>query len=313
MAETLKSELYPKIGVVIVNYNNYNDTIKYINKYLLKQSLIDLKIVIVDNHSPNESFSQLKQEFSGNSKIKLILNDKNSGYSGGNNIGISFLEISGFEYILISNNDIEIDDEFLLNKLIDEYNKLANIAFISPLMLIHGNVSRVHYAWRLPDKCKEILTSTFLLKFLGQSYLKKFYYDLPPDRMKPVKVDCLPGSFFLGKTDIFLKTGCFDEKTFLYYEETITGKNVKDLNMQNYLIPGLFYNHFQECSINTDYSYMAKHRLLVDSKLYYWKNYKNAGKLFLWLLKLLFYINVFETLIVKPGKIFYEKVAEQNS
>ena len=48
------------IGVVILNFNSFEDTIILV-KALQKQSLADdLKIVIVDNCSPNDSFSKLK-------------------------------------------------------------------------------------------------------------------------------------------------------------------------------------------------------------------------------------------------------------
>lgn len=308
--DIIHNEQIPKIGAVIVNYNNFSDTIKYVNRYLLKQLSVDMSIVIVDNHSPNDSFARLEKEFSGNPGIRIILNDRNIGYSGGINTGIHFLEKSRCDYILVTNNDIELYDVYLLYKLAGEYSKLNNIAFISPLMLVNGAVSKMHYAWKLPDKLKEILSSTYFLKSLGRKYLRNFYYDISANENVPVQVDCLPGSFFMGSCDSFNKAGALDENIFLYYEETLLGKIIKDLNMNNYLVPGLKYNHFQEYSVNTEFSYLVRHRLLLDSKLYYWKHYAGAKFPFLWLLRFLFYINVIETIIIKPGKVFHEKTSE---
>ena len=43
-----------KIGVVVLNYKNYNETINCVNS-LLGQSNVDLEIVIVENGSNNDS------------------------------------------------------------------------------------------------------------------------------------------------------------------------------------------------------------------------------------------------------------------
>jgi GT2 family glycosyltransferase len=303
-------EAKPKIGVVIVNYNNFNDTIKYINNCLRKQLSVDLTIAVVDNDSDNDSFSRLQGEFRDNTGISLIRNISNTGYSGGNNLGIHFLEKSGCEFILISNNDIEFEDVFLLKQLTEEYRKLKNVAFIAPVMLVNGKLSKVHYAWKLPDKMKEILSSTYLLKLLGYFYLKKFYYSIGINDKSALNVECLAGSFFLGSSSAFKEAGYFDENIFLYYEETLLGHKVKKINKNNYLIQGIFYNHFQEYSINTKYSIFQKHRILLESKTYYWKNYCNAGFPFLSVLKFLYYINLLETFIIKPQIVFHEKAGK---
>ena len=48
-----------KIGVVLLNYNSYADTIHLVEE-LQKQSVADrLRIVVVDNHSPDDSYRQL--------------------------------------------------------------------------------------------------------------------------------------------------------------------------------------------------------------------------------------------------------------
>jgi GT2 family glycosyltransferase len=307
VADKSRQETLPKIGVVIVNYNNFSDTISYINNCLLKQLSVDLTIAVVDNDSDNESFSKLQEKFWDNPGIILIRNKTNTGYSGGNNLGIHSLENSGCEFILISNNDIEFDDDLLLKKLTVEYRKLDSVAFVAPVMLVNGKLSKVHYAWRLPGKMKEILSSTYLLKLIGYFYLKNFYYSIGINEKAALRVECLAGSFFMGSSSVFKETGYFDEKIFLYYEETILGHKVKELNKKNYLIQGILYNHFQEYSINTRFSYFQKHHMLLESKIYYWKNYCNAGWFFLTILKILYYINVLETIIIKPGLLFYEK------
>ena len=51
-----------KIGVVVLNYKNYEDTIACVNS-ILKQQLIGCEVVIVDNGSNNESVHILNKKY----------------------------------------------------------------------------------------------------------------------------------------------------------------------------------------------------------------------------------------------------------
>lgn len=83
-----------KVGVVILNYINYQYTITCVNSFL-KQRNVDLEIVIVDNGSKNESYRILNSTFKDFKNIKIIKNKSNKGYAKGNNIGISYFVEDG--------------------------------------------------------------------------------------------------------------------------------------------------------------------------------------------------------------------------
>ena len=95
-----------RIAVVILNYNDKKNTIR-LAKDLDSYETIN-KIIVVDNCSPNNDWEELKEL--NNNKIDVIKSDKNGGYSYGNNIGLNYLESKYglFDYIIISNTDIEI-------------------------------------------------------------------------------------------------------------------------------------------------------------------------------------------------------------
>ena len=76
-----------KIGFVILNYNDSDETLQLCNKIKNYSSIY--KIVVVDNLSTDNSFEKLKK-IEGN-KIDVILSDKNGGYSYGNNYGAFYL------------------------------------------------------------------------------------------------------------------------------------------------------------------------------------------------------------------------------
>ncbi|MCJ7449542.1 MAG: glycosyltransferase family 2 protein [Bacteroidales bacterium] len=297
----------PRLGVVIVNYLNYSDTINYINNSILLQEDIDPEIVIVDNASPNDSFRLLEESFRGRTGINVLKSSENGGYAAGNNIGIRFLENKECDFILISNGDIFLDDKYLLIKMIQKYNKFEKVAFVSPVMVVNDHARSEFSAWKLPSKLKDILSSTFLLRILGSTYLARYYYKIETGNDISLKVDCVGGSFFLGAVDIFRKINYFDENTFLYYEETILGLKVRNNSLNNYLIQDLKYSHLQAHTINAIFSPAKKYRMLLNSKLYYWKTYFGAGKIFLITMKFLYIILVAEQCCISVVKKFQQK------
>uniref|UniRef100_UPI00260C60D3 glycosyltransferase family 2 protein n=1 Tax=Blautia sp. TaxID=1955243 RepID=UPI00260C60D3 len=106
-----------KIGIILVNYNGYEDTIECV-KSIKKSTYRNYKIIIVDNASPDESGNRLNDKYSNDSDIVVILNKENTGFSEGNNIGLEYIEKEQIDYILMLNNDTVVEPEFLY-KLIE--------------------------------------------------------------------------------------------------------------------------------------------------------------------------------------------------
>ena len=74
------------LSIIIVNYNTshfINQTIRSIKKSTLD---IDYEIIIVDNNSNDQSIDLIKKQFT---KVKLIENPSNYGFSKAVNIGVS--------------------------------------------------------------------------------------------------------------------------------------------------------------------------------------------------------------------------------
>ncbi len=166
-------------------------------------------------------------------------------------------------------------------------------------MLVNNKISKERAAWKLPTRKKELLSGSFTLKYFLSRYLRTFYYDISQDSRTPIAVDCLPGSFFLGHIDIFKKTDYFDEGTFLYYEEIIIAMKIKNLGLHNYIITEATYLHKESSSINNSLSFIKKHKILLDSKIYFWKKYRRSSQYFILALKVLFRIWTIEYLTIK--------------
>jgi GT2 family glycosyltransferase len=102
--------MLPKVTILLLNYNRYNDTIECIDS-LNKCTYQNYEIMIVDNCSTDESFESLVSKYS---TIEIIRTEQNEGYTGGINWGLKYiLEKKKTEYILILNNDTLVETGFL--------------------------------------------------------------------------------------------------------------------------------------------------------------------------------------------------------
>lgn len=122
-----------KIGIVILNYLNVQDTIECVNSALtIRQA--GLEIIVIDNGSPNQSFEKLKKKWKSNPRVHVIGNMENLGFARGNNTGISYArETLGCDYVFCVNNDIVFSDPTIIRKLLSADD--GNTAVIGPRII----------------------------------------------------------------------------------------------------------------------------------------------------------------------------------
>jgi len=121
-----------KVCVLILNYNNFSDTIKCLINLNQVKTNLQISTVVIDNNSTDGSREQLIEK----EKImdyKLLCTFKNGGYAFGNNIGISYSIEKHFDFTVILNNDIHLDD-FTIDKLVYSYMGTKNTGILGPVV-----------------------------------------------------------------------------------------------------------------------------------------------------------------------------------
>ena len=256
-----------KNGFVILNYNDYETTIKLVNN--IKNFRIIDEIVIVDNNSKDASFEHLKLLISD--KITVLKNNYNNGYSAGNNIGCKYL-IDKYEKcnIFISNPDIIIKNEETLQKLLDTFK--LDVGIVSPLILENNKYNR---GWKLPTPFVDILMNIPILH--NKIREKNLLYDDSHYDKDIVDVEVVSGCFFLIRSDVLKKIKFFDENVFLYYEENILGKKLKDLNIRTVVNTKVEVIHNHSISIDKNVKKLNKIKILKKSQMYFEKYYNGAN------------------------------------
>ncbi len=96
------------ISIIILNFNGKRFLEECLNSVLL-QSYTDFEIVFVDNNSFDDSVDFVKNNFS-DPKIKIVVAEKNLGFTGGNNLGVKH---AAGDFIVLLNNDTVVDKDWL--------------------------------------------------------------------------------------------------------------------------------------------------------------------------------------------------------
>ena len=91
----------PKVGIVVLNWDRLDETLKCLDS-VCNIEYPNLEVMLVDNHSRENPTAAVEKEFP---EIKIIRNEANLGYAGGNNVGIREGLRTGCDYVILLNND----------------------------------------------------------------------------------------------------------------------------------------------------------------------------------------------------------------
>lgn len=92
----------PHVCCVVVNWNGWRDTVACLES-LVSQDYPELKILVVDNASTDDSVQRIRAAFP---RVRLLQAEENRGFAAGSNVGIRCALAHGAEFVWLLNNDI---------------------------------------------------------------------------------------------------------------------------------------------------------------------------------------------------------------
>lgn len=265
-----------KIGIVILNYKDHENTKKLCN--LIEKYVSIDKIAVVDNLSPDSSFEILKKIKS--KKIDVIQSDRNGGYSYGNNYGAFYL-INKYkiDILFIANPDVEFDENFII-KCSEIINKDIVQATSGIMLDLNGKKSK--WSGKINNFFEDLIDCTIFLKQFFLNYTFNYTYT----KNELIYVDFLPGSLFAINANIFKRINGFDDNVFLYYEESILALKLRKHGYNLALCRDISFKHIHSASINKSIAKINQFKQLCNSKLYLHKKYLKDNTFQIYLLKL---------------------------
>lgn len=282
-----------KTAIIVLNYNDYNNTSKFVN--LVKNYGVISKVIVVDNMSTDNNFDKLKEL--ENEKISVIQNSKNGGYASGNNVGLRMLDET-YDYAIISNPDVYVDKD-TIKECLQYLEKNKDVAIVAPRMyFIDGQARRS--SWKKRTYINDIANSTRLTELLFYYFFKKGEYNKQDFNKEELIVDSIAGSFFIARMDVLSKINYFDENTFLFYEEDILGDKIKKEGYKIVSLNKIKFIHYDSQTIGKLMNMFKKQKILFKSRKYYQSKYNNINKFGLAIFDILYGLRCIELLIEVP-------------
>jgi GT2 family glycosyltransferase len=271
------------VSVIIVNYNTCTLLKNCLESVYKFTKDIDFEVIVSDNDSKDGSIEMLKKDFPD---VILIENKANLGFGAANNRGI---EKARGKYIFYLNSDT-----VLLNNAVKifydwwencpEKEKLGAIG----ANLLDENDNIIHSAGKfrtINTEIKDALKDMFRSYKLIIPFIKNKNLGKEPDKIQKVlgDVDYVTGADLFVKND---ELAWFDERYFLYYEETDMQKRMALAGKERRLIEGPQIQHLKGGSDTSKapinfYKGVSKINSLLSCCIFQHKYNKNPVKLVL--------------------------------
>lgn len=262
------------ISIVIVNWNT-KDLLAECLHSLESQNCADrMEIIVVDNASWDDSVQMVKRDFP---YVKVIQNQENLGFARGNNIGIS--QSSG-RYVCLVNSDVRLLPD-CLSRLVHQMEQDTTIGIIGPKVLwpdmtLQDSCRKFPGLWN--NFCELLRLNRLFPKanFFSGEHMKHF------DHMTTKNVDGLVGCFLMIRRTALDQAGVFDERFFIYSEETDLCKRFRQQNWKIVFYPGAVIIHYGRKSSERDPFRFSFEQL--KSKIKYWKKHHSRPEVAAFLL-----------------------------
>lgn len=282
-----------KFVFVILHYMTIADTERCVKSILqLRETSKNAKIIIVDNCSPNRSGQTLKERYSKNSHVKVILAQQNLGFARGNNLGFYHAKYDlKADFIVMLNNDTYITQDNFMGKIVKEYEN-SKFAVLGPKIILKDGAANCiyqslqsieHYKKDLGIIKREYHLNRMYLypiykfarknisSFLIHLGIKKQKAKADPDQKYENVV--LHGSALVFSKEYIKRFDGLDDRTFLYREEEMLYLRLKQAKLKNIYNPEVEIHHNEDGSTDAitgggkqKRSFVLKH-LIESTKL----------------------------------------------
>ena len=254
-----------KIGLVTVLFRS-DEVLPDFFKSISRQTHKDYILYLVDNSesaTTDAIISQCLKEYPVTA-YRHIKTGGNIGVAAGNNTGIKLSIADNCSHVLILNNDIEIEQDFM-------FSKLLSLADAGESMI----VPKIYYY----DEKKIWMAGGYMDRWRALGVHYGYNKKDEPKYNIAKHVTYSPTCFMLIKREVFDTTGIMDEKYFAYYDDTDFVLRATRLGYKIWYEPSLELLHKVSSSVGTNspfYVYYSNR-----NKIYFIrKNFKGLQRYF---------------------------------
>ncbi len=211
----------PLVYAVITHWNSLDDTTECLET-VLASDYPDLKIIIVDNGSTDDSPEKLAQIYPTVPQINI--GDNGVAITEAYNTGIEYSLTRGADYILMLNNDIVIDPQ-MVTLLVDASEANPTIGVVTPKIYYYDRPEIIWFAGGLRSR------------FDFGAYATHEGESDTPSNSVAREVDYAWACGMLMSRSLLEKMGLFDPRFYLYYDDVDTSYRAQQAGYKLWYVP----------------------------------------------------------------------------
>ena len=247
-----------KYYFIAVNYNGFEHSKNFINNVILFKAEYDIRVIIVDNNSRSEDLSNLETYIKGIDCIELVSIKENLGYFGGLNEGLKRVERSDDVTVIIGNNDITFDADFI--KAYEMMSIHDSVFVIAPYVITKDgqlqNPLVIEKVGRIEKFKNRIYFSNYyigqLIKFLYRCMFRRTHKpklnNLDVHRIMKIKRGI--GAVYVLTPNFLKSIKLLDDRVFLWGEEVLFSKQVEESGGEIFYNPNMKVEHHESATVS---------------------------------------------------------------
>jgi GT2 family glycosyltransferase len=213
----------PDVSTIVVTYN----ALPWVEKAL--ESARGTEVVVVDHGSTDGTLELVRERF----PEATLVEQENKGFGAGNNAG---MRVASGKWFLLLNSDAWLQPR-ALEALVDFAEAHQDAAVVGPRLLnpdgtLQRSVRGFPTVWRIATEY------LFLRKLAPRSRALNAFYAGGFDHDEPREADFLMGSVLLVRRAAVEAVGGFDERYFMFSEETDWCYRLREAGWTTWFFPG---------------------------------------------------------------------------
>lgn len=200
------------VSIIIVSWNTCEITCNCLRSIFDQTSELEYEVIIIDNNSSDNSVAAIEESFP---QVQIIANKNNVGFGKANNQGMQIAK--GGYFLLINSDTIVLDNA--IKKTYDFATKHLEAGVVG-CRVLNSDMSLQPTCYMFPSILNRIIfiSGTYKIfkknRFFGREQMTWWNRDTAKE------VDVVTGCFMLLPRKVYEETAGFDERFFMYCEET---------------------------------------------------------------------------------------------
>jgi len=253
-----------QLSILMVTYNSGTTIEACVESVFQELKDLSAEIIIVDNHSSDNTVSILNGFVQQNPTLKFEQNRTNRGFAVGNN---QALNVAVGEHILILNPDTVLQTG-VLKKLLKELEQDAKIAVVAPqLQFPDGRIQKT--CRRFPTHM-DVIYNVFGLAALYPGSPRFNGWKMGDfDHQSRREVDQPAGAALLIRGDVFRSLNGFDPNFPMFFNDVDLCKRIKDAGYAIWYLPEYAIQHMGGTSVK-----QVKMKMTISSHVSFFRYFE---------------------------------------